>query len=95
MDEHATIGGLLEAARAQLERLEPTAAQAAVDDGALLIDTRCAELRRETGIVPGSVHQVLVSGDRPAHPRVLRASFTPATQLALTMVIGGTAVTHH
>jgi rhodanese-related sulfurtransferase len=24
--------------------------------GALLIDTRCAELRRETGVIPGSVH---------------------------------------
>jgi rhodanese-related sulfurtransferase len=54
--EPATIGSLLEAARARLERLEPTAALAAVDDGALIIDTRCAELRRETGVIPGSVH---------------------------------------
>lgn len=56
MAERATIGSLLEAARARLERLEPTAALAAVDDGALIIDTRCAELRRETGVIPGSVH---------------------------------------
>ena len=42
--------------RARLERLEPTAARAAVDDGALIIDTRCTELRRETGVIPGSVH---------------------------------------
>lgn len=47
---------MLTAARAQLQRLEPTEAQAAVADGALLIDTRCAELRRETGAIPGAVH---------------------------------------
>jgi rhodanese-related sulfurtransferase len=56
MTERSTIGGLLETARARLERLEPTAAQAALEDGAILIDTRCAELRQETGIIPGSVH---------------------------------------
>lgn len=50
------MGGLLEAARARLERLEPAAAEVAVAGGALLIDTRCAELREETGVVPGSVH---------------------------------------
>jgi rhodanese-related sulfurtransferase len=51
-----TVDGLLDAARARLERLEPAAAQAALVRGALLIDTRCAELRDEAGIVPGSVH---------------------------------------
>lgn len=56
MSERQTVGGLLDAARARLERLEPAAASAALDRGALLIDTRCAELREETGIVPGSVH---------------------------------------
>ncbi len=25
-------------------------------DGALLIDTRCADSRRETGVIPGSIH---------------------------------------
>jgi rhodanese-related sulfurtransferase len=54
--QQSTIGGLLEAARERLERLEPAAARAALDEGALLIDTRCAELRRETGVIPGSVH---------------------------------------
>jgi rhodanese-related sulfurtransferase len=54
--ERVTIGGLLDAARARLERLEPTVAQAALEDGALLIDTRCTELRRDTGVIPGSVH---------------------------------------
>ena len=56
MTERQTVGGLLEAARSRLERLEPAAAEAAVAAGALLIDTRCAELREETGVVPGSVH---------------------------------------
>ncbi len=56
MAKLATIGGLLDAARARLERLDPSAALSAADDGALLIDTRCAELRRETGVIPGSVH---------------------------------------
>lgn len=56
MAEQSTIGGLLETARARLERLEPSAALAALDEGALLIDTRCAELRRDTGVIPGSVH---------------------------------------
>lgn len=56
MAERATIGDLLGAARARLERLEPSAALAARDEGALLVDTRCAELRRETGVIPGSVH---------------------------------------
>jgi rhodanese-related sulfurtransferase len=56
MSERQTIGGLLEAARSRLDRLEPVAALAALSDGALLIDTRCAELRRESGIIPGSVH---------------------------------------
>lgn len=56
MTERQTIGGLLEAARSRLERLEPVAALAALGAGALLIDTRCTELRQESGIVPGSVH---------------------------------------
>ena len=52
----ATIAGLLDAARARLDRLEPREAQAALDQGALLIDTRSADLRRENGVIPGSVH---------------------------------------
>ncbi len=51
-----TIDGLLERARARLRRLEPAAAHEAHVSGALLVDTRCAELRRESGIIPGSVH---------------------------------------
>jgi rhodanese-related sulfurtransferase len=51
-----TIGDLLEAARARLDRLEPDEARAALQGGALLIDTRCAEARRTTGVIPGSIH---------------------------------------
>lgn len=57
MPERRTIADLLEAARARLDRLEPAAAYLAlVDDVAILVDTRCAELRRESGQIPGSVH---------------------------------------
>lgn len=57
MQARLTITDLLEAARAQLDRLEPAAAyRAMVDDDAILIDTRCAELLRESGRIPGSVH---------------------------------------
>ena len=56
MTERQTVGRLLDAARARIERLDPEAAQAALASGALLIDTRCAELRVESGVIPGSVH---------------------------------------
>ena len=51
-----TIKSLLESARARLERLTPDAALAAISDGAVIIDTRCADVRRESGIIPRSVH---------------------------------------
>jgi rhodanese-related sulfurtransferase len=51
-----TINAILAAARDRLERLEPDAAHLALTEGALLIDTRCAELRVEAGVIPGSVH---------------------------------------
>ena len=50
------IGLLLETARAGLDRLDPSAALAAQAHGALLVDTRCAEARREKGVIPGSIH---------------------------------------
>lgn len=52
----STVGELLESARARLQRLSPYAAYQAASAGAILVDTRCAELRREEGVVPGSVH---------------------------------------
>jgi rhodanese-related sulfurtransferase len=51
-----TIDDLLQMARARLDRLDPAAAWAAAQDGALIIDTRCAEVRHKTGTIPGSVH---------------------------------------
>jgi rhodanese-related sulfurtransferase len=51
-----TINDLLADARARLDRLEPADAHAAVQQGAVLIDTRCAELRRRDGSIPGSMH---------------------------------------
>ncbi len=56
MTKRQTIGELLEVARARLDRLSPDAAHREHLDGALLVDTRSQELRRETGIIPGSVH---------------------------------------
>ena len=56
MSRRQTIDGLLEAARSRIERLAPEAAYLAVAEGALLVDTRCADDRRETGTIPGSVN---------------------------------------
>jgi rhodanese-related sulfurtransferase len=57
MPARRTISDLLDSARSRLERLEPASAFRTMnDDGAVLIDTRCAELRRESGQIPGSVH---------------------------------------
>ena len=56
MSERQTIDGLLESARSRLDRLDPAAAHAAQGRGALVIDTRCEELREESGVIPGSVH---------------------------------------
>jgi rhodanese-related sulfurtransferase len=51
-----TITNLLAEARARIDRLTPSAALSAMQRGALLIDTRCTEQRREAGVIPGSVH---------------------------------------
>jgi rhodanese-related sulfurtransferase len=56
MSERQTIDDLLAAARSRIERLAPEAAYGAMSDGALLVDTRCGDDRRETGTIPGSVH---------------------------------------
>lgn len=56
MAERLTIDQLLAAAQARLDRLEPAEAEAARRAGAILVDTRCADERRERGIIPGSVH---------------------------------------
>lgn len=56
MPDRRSVNELLDAARARLDRLAPTAAQQAAERGAIVVDTRCAEQRRETGVIPGSVH---------------------------------------
>jgi rhodanese-related sulfurtransferase len=51
-----TIDGLLEDARARLERVSPERALGESHEGAILIDTRCAEARRDHGVIAGSIH---------------------------------------
>jgi rhodanese-related sulfurtransferase len=51
-----TLEELLDAARAQIERLEPGEALAATKHGALLIDIRSDVDRERDGIVPSSLH---------------------------------------
>jgi rhodanese-related sulfurtransferase len=51
-----SLDELMEAARARISRLEPREAQAAVDEGALLVDIRGDWNREQDGIIPGSVH---------------------------------------
>lgn len=72
-----TVGRLLETARSRLERLSAAEAHAAQAAGALLVDTRCAELLREEGVVPGAVHVPLsvlywrLDPDSPYHDAAL------------------------
>lgn len=51
-----TIDELLAQARARIDRLDPAQARREADAGALIIDTRCAEARRDRGVIPGSIH---------------------------------------
>jgi rhodanese-related sulfurtransferase len=51
----ATIDEYIATARSRLDRLSPAAAIAEQADGALILDTRCAEVRHETGVIPGSI----------------------------------------
>ena len=54
--DRRTLDELLDAARAQIARLAPADAQAATEQGALLIDIRGQVDRGRDGIVPGSLH---------------------------------------
>jgi rhodanese-related sulfurtransferase len=56
MAERQTVNEFLASSRARIDRLEPGDVPAATDAGAVLIDTRCAEQRRATGVIPGSAH---------------------------------------
>ena len=50
-----TIDDLLAEARGELERVDPSAAHAAVDAGARLIDIRTESLIERDGVVPGAL----------------------------------------
>ena len=54
MSRPATVAELLADARATLERLEPAAALAATERGALLVDIRTESQRAADGEVPGA-----------------------------------------
>jgi rhodanese-related sulfurtransferase len=49
------IDRLLERARARIDRLSPTQAAQAMAQGAVMIDTRTYEQRRDHGLVPGAL----------------------------------------
>jgi rhodanese-related sulfurtransferase len=49
------IDDLLERSRAGLERLTPAEARAAVEKGAVIVDMRPVNQRRDAGVVPGAV----------------------------------------
>ena len=51
-----TIDDVLAAAQARLARVGPEDVSAAQRSGALVVDTRSSDARRETGVGPGSVH---------------------------------------
>ena len=51
-----TIHDLVGQASARIERLEPEAAHAAMQEGAVLVDVRSHSDRARDGIVPGSLH---------------------------------------
>ena len=53
--ESSTVEQLLAEARDRLDRVDPAAAQAAMADGALLIDIRSESQRAQDGVVPGSM----------------------------------------
>jgi rhodanese-related sulfurtransferase len=56
MPRRRTINDLLADARARIDRVAPDDVEAALAAGALLIDTRSSDQRREAGVIPGSVH---------------------------------------
>lgn len=55
MGAHPTIDDLLARARSRISRIEVEEAARLRDAGALVVDTRPFEQRREHGVVPGSI----------------------------------------
>jgi rhodanese-related sulfurtransferase len=54
-----SIDDVLAEARRDLARVTPAEAQAAAEQGAVLIDVRSEDERRRQGVVPGAVHHPL------------------------------------
>lgn len=54
-DSRTTIEETLAAARARFRRLQPSEVEGAQEAGAVVVDLRCADDRRRTGVVRGSV----------------------------------------
>jgi rhodanese-related sulfurtransferase len=52
----SSIDDLLATARARLDRLDPDAALAAMDAGAMLVDIRAESQRERDGVVPDAVY---------------------------------------
>jgi rhodanese-related sulfurtransferase len=51
----ARLDAMVREARARLRRMTPSEAHAAADDGALIVDTRADDHRRDEGVIPGAV----------------------------------------
>jgi rhodanese-related sulfurtransferase len=56
MSSRRSIDELLAEARGRIERVEPAEAWAALQEGAMVIDTRDDGAREREGVVPGSLH---------------------------------------
>jgi rhodanese-related sulfurtransferase len=81
-----TAEDLLAEARSGLERLDPPAAAAALESGAVLVDIRSELQRERDGVVPGSVffpRNVLEWRCDPASPARDERVCDPALQLIL------------
>jgi rhodanese-related sulfurtransferase len=96
-----SVDSLLEEARSGIDRLTPNEAYAAVQDGAVLVDTRSADERTEQGVlIPGALHHPL-SGvlwrldELPRETRVLlvcRQGFSSSFAAAQLRLLGFEAV---
>jgi rhodanese-related sulfurtransferase len=91
MSGRTTIDDMLASARARLERLSPREALAAMRDGAVLVDIRAQDQRREDGVVPGALwfpRNVLEWRVDPASPNSHPAVRDPETLLVLLCAQG-------
>jgi rhodanese-related sulfurtransferase len=83
----AMVDRLLGAARTRFARLEPSAAATMIEQGAVLVDVRTSEQRREDGDIPGAVAIPLnvlewrADVTSPSHDRALGTVGTPLVVL--------------